>query len=302
MIWLGAKRGYLTDWITQRWVQLTGKRVDLEREAWLQGPAGKTSGIGLYFFDEFAAESGLVVQRQVEDSGLMTDFSLLAAPDFDPSVISPKVVDFYEHTSNYELDAWGEWCGMFRPFGKLLALLFSRRLQQLNVPLTGLDTSKGIISEVIQLIEPITGQISYTAWVRQLLTTKNVLYAGSYSTCEVPNREGACVKVVFPLPNGNAIVIMRPEAHRDGSFSITSSGAGFGAAGFYFTVRERENHSWVRYVRTLKESIRVYEAEGNSVRADHVLTIWGATFLRLHYRLRPRESYVTKRVAPTAAT
>lgn len=103
MIWLGAKREYLSDWVTQRWVQLTGKRIDIEREFWLQGPVGNTTGIGLNFFDEFAAESGLTVQRQVGNSGLINDFNLLTASDFAPSTISPKVNDFYEHTSNYEL-------------------------------------------------------------------------------------------------------------------------------------------------------------------------------------------------------
>jgi len=129
-----------------------------------------------------------------------------------------------------------------------------------------------------------------------------VLYAGSYSICEIPKREGACVKVVFPLPNGDAIVIMRPEVHKDGSFEMTSSGRGFGDAGFYFTVRDRENEFWVRYVRTLKESIRVYEAEGGSVRADHELSIWGTTFLRLHYRLREGAGQKAKLTVPTNAT
>ena len=202
------------------------------------------------------------------------------------------MVSFYEQTSNYELDAWAQWCGAFRPFGSLLALLFSRRLQQLNVPLSGLDTSAGITSEVIQLVEPATEQVRYTAWVRQLLTTNNVLYAGSYSLCKVPNREGYCVKVVFPLPNGKAVVIMRPKVHSDGSFSVTSSGERFGDPGFYFTVHNRDLLFWVRHVRSLRESIRVYSTEHDLVRADHVLTIWGATFLRLHYKLRRRTNYV----------
>ncbi len=228
------------------------------------------------------------MQRQSPDCGLLENLHLLAAPDFDPSRVNASVAGFYERTSNYELDAWAEWCGAFRPFGRLLAVIFSRRLQQLNVPLAGLDTSRGVTSEIIQLVEPDTGQIRYTAWVRQLITTKNVLYAGSYSLCKIPNRVGACVKVVFPLPNGNAIVIMRPKVHEDGSLSVTSSGERFGDPGFYFTVRDRDSLFWARYISTLRESIGVYEAEDNSVRADHVLTIWGKTFLRLHYRLRPR--------------
>lgn len=44
---------------------------------------------------------------------------------------------------------------------------------------------------------------------------------------------------------------------------------------------------WVRYLRSLRESIHVYEHDGQ-IRADHVLSLWGLTFLRLHYRLRVR--------------
>jgi hypothetical protein len=96
------------------------------------------------------------------------------------------------------------------------------------------------------------------------------------------------VKVVFPLPNGNAIVIMRPEVHADGSLSVISSGNGFGEPGFYFTTRTPDGAAYARYVKSLRESIRVYAASHGEVRADHVLTLWGITFLRLHYRLRLR--------------
>ena len=57
---------------------------------------------------------------------------------------APRSAPEAARTAAYELDSWAEWCGAFRPFGRLLALLFSRRLQQLNVPLTGLDTSRGV--------------------------------------------------------------------------------------------------------------------------------------------------------------
>ena len=78
------------------------------------------------------------------------------------------------------------------------------------------------------LVDPRTGKSIYTAWVRQLLSNKNVLYPGSYSVCVLPGLAGACVKVVFPLPNGNASVIMYPESLSDGSFAFTSSGRNFG--------------------------------------------------------------------------
>lgn len=285
MLWLGPRRGYLTDWVTQRWVRATGRRVDLRDAPWLAGPVGDARGIGADFFERLAAREGLVVRR-AREAGLLADFSALAAPDFDPRAVRPGVAAFYERTAAYELDSWAEWTGTFRPFGRLLARLFSRRLQQLNVPLSGLDTSRGVTSEVLQLVDPATGDVRHTAWLRRLAGSGDVLYAGSYGLAALPGRAGACVKVVFPLPNGNAVVVMRPEAHADGSFSVVSAGTRFGDPGFYFTVREDDGAVSARYVASLKESIRVYEAEGGAVRADHVLRLWGATFLRLHYRLR----------------
>jgi hypothetical protein len=287
MIWLGESRGYLTDYVTQCWVRLTGRPVDLGSDPWLAGPVGDVRGIGREFFAELARREGLELRHGADSHarGLISDFAALAAPDFDPGRVAPAVVDFYARTSAYELDAWAEWCGAFRPFGRLLGQLFSRRLQQLNVPLSALDTSRGVTSDVIQLVEPATGRVRHTAWMRELLGTGNVLYAGTYSLAAVPGRTGQCVKVVFPLPNGNAIVLMRPELHPDGSLTIVSAGERFGDPGFYFTVHDR-GRVRARYVRAMQERIRVYPAEHGTVRADHVLTLWGATFLRLHYRLR----------------
>ena len=143
---------------------------------------------------------------------------------------------------------WSEWCGAFRPFGGALAAIFSRRLQQLNVPLSALDTKLGITSQVVQLRER-SGRIVYTAWVRDVVSTGRTLYAGTYSVCRVPGAPGGCVKVVFPLPHGSAIA---------------------------------------RHVRALQETIRVYADADGVLRADHDLWIWGARFLRLHYRMRAR--------------
>lgn len=300
MIWLGDRRGCLSDWATQRWVQATGRRLHLADAPWLAGPAGDPRGIGPGYFLDLARRDGLRVRRS-SDAGLLTNFSALAAPDFDPEAVDPAVVAFYARTAAYELDSWAEWSSAFRPFGRLLALLFSRRLQQLNVPLTGLDTSRGVTSEVLQLVDPTSGGVQHTAWVRRLVGSGDVLYAGSYSTTPVPGREGLCVKVVFPLPNGNAIVVMRPEVHPDGSLSVVSAGRRFGDPGFYFTVHAGPGKVWARYVASLKESIRVYSAEGGSVRADHVLSLWGATFLRLHYRLRLRGRALAPAAEPALA-
>jgi hypothetical protein len=265
-------------------VRTTGHRIDLLKLAWLSGPVGDTTGIGENFFDRLATREGLVARRS-DKGGLLPTMDALAGGSFDPKLIHPAVRRFYERTAEYELEAWAEWCGIFRPFGRLLALLFSRRLQQLNVPLSGLDLRLGATSAVIQLVDPVSGQLHYTGWLRTLRATQNVLYAGSYSVSQVPGLERPCVKVVFPLPNGNAQIFLKPEIDLDGSLTITSSGQRFGDPGFYFTVHH-DGQVWACYVRAMQESIRVYP-DGRDVRADHQMWLWRATFLRLHYRLRP---------------
>ncbi len=285
MLWLGDKRGYLTDWITQQWVCITGRQIDLERDPWLSGSIGKTTGIGKDYFDKLAYETGLEVRKQQTGTGLIQNLDALGWDGLDPNTIQAGVRHFYEHTADYDLDVWSQWSGIFRPFGSLLALLFSRRLQQLNVPLSGLDTSQGVTSEIVQLVDPKSDDVQYTAWVRELIGRKDVLYAGSYSLCRVPGFSGICVKVVFPLPNGNGVVLMKPEVHEDGSLTVKSAGERFGEPGFYFTVYRSDGKVYARYVRALREWIHVYETERGDVRADHTLTLFGLVFLRLHYRL-----------------
>jgi hypothetical protein len=161
MIWLGNRRGYLTDWATQRWVAVTGRTTTLAENPWLEGPVGDTTRIGGECFRELAAREGLSVQDGAGARGIVPEFSVLDGPRFQTSAASHRVRDFYEHTAAYELDAWATWCGAFKPFGWLLAILFSRRLQQLNVPLSGLDTSRGLTNAVWHLVDAASNARPY---------------------------------------------------------------------------------------------------------------------------------------------
>lgn len=286
MIWLGARRGYLTDWVTQLWVRATGRRVSLDEHPWLAGPIGDTDRIGGECFRQLAQRDSLLLVDGDGTRGILPDLHSLSGPAFTGASVSGEVRHFYEQTADYELDAWAQWCGAFKPFGWLLAVLFSRRLQQLNVPLSGLDTSRGLTNEVWHLVDRSAGDVRYVVWIRHLAGSGDTVYAGSYGASRVPGWPGACLKVTFPLPNGNAMVIMRPAAGDDGSMTLTSSGARFGDPGFYFTVVHGDGSVSARYVPTMRETIRVFETAAGEARADHTLTIWGLVFLRLHYRAR----------------
>jgi hypothetical protein len=56
VIWLGEKHGNLSDWVTQRWVQVTGRRLALSEYPWLDGPIGNTLEIGRDYFENYFAE------------------------------------------------------------------------------------------------------------------------------------------------------------------------------------------------------------------------------------------------------
>lgn len=285
------KRGCFADWLTQRWVQATGREVTWCEFPWMEGPVGDVEGIGTDFFHRCAARNGWTVVEDDDSRGLLSRLSMIDGPTCRVAEVHPRIVEFYEQTSRFDFDVWSQWCGAFRPFGWALAAMFSRRLQQLNVPLSPLETKLGISSRVVKLVRG-DGATAGTAWIRETVASKRALYVGSYSTCRVPAFEGTCLKVAFPLPNGYALVIMKPESHADGSLTVRSSGARFGDPGFYFYVAAEAGRGWARYVGSMKESIHVFCDDYGALRADHDLRLFGATFLRLHYRMRDRLSRV----------
>jgi hypothetical protein len=85
----------------------------------------------------------------------------------------------------------------FRPLAWLLVSLVSRRIEQLNLPVSPLDTSRGMSSDVIQLLDKTNGEILYTCWLRKVIASGDVVYAGFYSICKPSNYAGQCVKVVI---------------------------------------------------------------------------------------------------------
>ena len=72
---LAQRLGPLADRITQLWVRLTGRRVDLATHPWLTGPVGRPDGIGPDFFDLLARAESLEVSEGGNPRGLIQDLS-----------------------------------------------------------------------------------------------------------------------------------------------------------------------------------------------------------------------------------
>ena len=288
--------GALTAAGIRTWVRLTGKRIARREAPWLECPMGPRGRIGGEFYARLAEQQRLHL-LPARDHGLLPDFRRLAGAGFDPSRICPEVRDFYEHTACYRVEAWSEAPVLTRLFLWGLTKFVSRRMDQLNFPVSSLELAGGMTSEILPMVAA-SGERVYTGWLRRLAADGRVIYTGLYSTARPAAHPDPCVKVSFPLPLGSATVFLRPEAQPDGSLKLISAGARFGDPGFYRMVEAGPDHWRVRYLRTLREVFHVFVDGRGVLRTAHEVRFLGLTVLRLHYKLERDRSTTGSRGGP----
>jgi hypothetical protein len=266
-------------------VRVTGRRIRRSDAPWLNCFLGEPGLIGTGIYQRIADQEQLRL-RTPPEVGLIPDFEALRGPSFDPEGVDSRIRHFYEHAAEYHLEVWSEVYFVGRFFLWLLVEFLSRRMDQLNFPISSLEVAKGMTSELVQLYEPATGRVVSTGWLRRMKSTGRVIYAGIYSSIRIPGEENPCVRVTFPC-RGSANVYLRPVAHADGSFGLDSSGSAFGKSGFYRLVESGAEHWRVRNFTTLHELFRVYVDPDGVLRTDHKISFVGLTILRLHYKMTP---------------
>ncbi|MEQ9092443.1 MAG: hypothetical protein RIE52_15220 [Balneola sp.] len=271
------------DWFTQQWILVWGKRIDPEKVPWLMGPFGKSDWISDEFVKELAQDEGLVIERDVKSQGLIPSIELLGLSEDELEKLSNHVIEFYQNTSEYDLELFVRWNPLFKVLGYFVKILFSKRIDQLNIPTESISSSKEISSEIITLTDPDSEEIKYTIWYRTFKTTGQVLYSGVYSTCILPTGQ-SCIKAVFPLPKGNATVIMSPTVGRNGELQLYSSGKKFGDPGFYFLLEDSKGDLWAQYIRSFRD-ILIVTSDKEKVSAEQTLTLWNKEVVRFNYEI-----------------
>lgn len=269
------------------YLRLFGRTVRRDEVPWLSGPIGRRGRIGDDFYDWLAQTEGLTKHINRSGSGLLPSVRVLAGESFDPSRADTAVLHFYENTSEYDLDVWSETRFPARLCLWLLVSTVSRYMNQLNFPVHGLEMSRGMTSDIVELCDDAS-DTRYRGWFRKVKATDQVIYTGFYMTERPPGHGSPCVKVVFPLPSGKAVVLLRPGLDDHGRFTLMSSGKEFGDPGFYRILDLGDGRLKVRYLRSLKEFFEVYRDDDGVLRCDHRVEFLGMTMLRLHYRMRPK--------------
>src|SRR5262245_40582765 len=129
--------------------------------------------IGPEFYKYLAERENLATQR-APNAVLLPCFDALRGPDFDPDQVCPDVRDFYEHTACYRLEAWSEAALSTRFFLWGLTRFVSRRMDQLNFPVSSLELAGGMTSDILPMVRS-GGQHVYTGWLRRLAASDRVV-------------------------------------------------------------------------------------------------------------------------------
>lgn len=269
-------------------IRVFGRVVRLSSEPWLAGPIGGDY-IGDQPYEELARRENLTLVRNAGEGGLLPNANALDGPSFHADGLKPEIRRFYEQTANHRMDISG---ASFFPGNLglwLLVTTLSRKVNQLNFPLHALSTARQIDSEIV-LLKDSNEQVRYVGWYRRIASEGRALYTGFYMTQKVPQCENPCVKVVFPMPNGNATVILRPSLDRHGDLRLSSKGKRFGDAGFYRVEKLDEERLRVWRVSTLHEEFFVYLDSSQGLRCDHTVSFLGMRVLQLHYQIERRSS------------
>lgn len=277
----GERNRSIQDWITQQWVRYFGERLYLDKDSWLLGPFGKVGARGPDFLSQLASGEHLKIDKQ--KGGIIEHFDELGFTEEEQNRLHPQVIDFYQNTSAYDLQFRVKWNPLFKFCGLLLRFLFSKRIGQLNIPIRNIAADEAMSSEVIALIDKNTGAKRYTLWLRALIGSGELVYSGVYDLAKLPNGK-RCVKAVFPLPNGNATVLLVPKISPDGALILESSGNKKGDAGFYFLLVDKQGDLWTKYLSSFRDSLSVF-SDKNGLQAVQRLTLWKLFVVEFRYRI-----------------
>lgn len=271
------------DRLTRTFWRLKGRPVDLAgAERWLSAPMHQGQTIGDSWLQAAADAHGGAVRDDVRNAGLLSEMAQLDGPEFRAADLHPQIRHFYEHTSDWRMEVWTQWNPVFQPGGELISRFFGRRVQQLALPTRPLEVAYGMDSRVALILDA-EGRQRAAAWLRTLRSTGEYVYSGCYSSTLLPGQAQPSVHVAFPLEAGNVQVFLKPTVLPGGALQLTSPAGRFGHHGAYVVVEDRGGTHAAR--APIHETFRVYLDPEGVVRTDHLLCLWSAPVVRLHYKL-----------------
>ena len=263
-------------------VTLLAERVRPEDLPFVVPREARSSYVGTNYVRDLAATLGGHYQPDAPDVGIVGSLDELAGPGFDPVAVDPRVREFYEHTTRFQLDIVPQWRLWVRPGYLLYRTVVARPLGQANVPMNQRETQRGIRSRIDTITLPGTDEVAVRGWIRSFADTDEPIYVGVYTTYRHDGR--GYVSVGFPVPQGNFTATLQP-GHRAGGGLVLTSRSELDHPGHYLAYIDPATRDVTALaVHGFAEQLDVYVSDGQ-LRAEHAFSVFGLPFLVLHYRM-----------------
>ncbi|HSJ35156.1 MAG TPA: hypothetical protein VLB85_08900 [Acidimicrobiia bacterium] len=247
--------------------------------------AEKQGYVGVDYLRRHADEIGAPFTRNPADIGIVDSIDRLEGPSFDPTRVDPRIREFYEHTSRFDLEIVPRW----RPWMRLPFLayreMFARPLGQANAPFQVEEVGGGVVSWIDTIDVDGDGRPEFRAWVRAYAGTLEPLYVGIYTTFRAGDT--GYVSVGFPLPTGSFTATLHPSHLVDGDLLLTSRHPDPRVGHYLSLVDPDTGHVSVAELTTFHEEIHIYLREGRLL-TDHRFFLGYTEFMSLHYTISRR--------------
>lgn len=188
--------------------------------------------------------------------------------------VAKTILDFYEHTIDYELRAKVYWQTWFKPFAFVYRQM-SRFLKQINLPLSSQQVK--MTGDIYPIDEGANGRQSVRAWVRKIKGETVFVALYSFHTDGVRTY----MNIALPLPYTSMHGILAFNQH-DENVELTSERKDetMKDAGIYLIIGKNG-----RFRLPLSETFDLKEIKQDRLEATHRMNICGIRFLTIHYTI-----------------
>lgn len=200
-------------------------------------------------------------------NGLVDDMGIYKLP-----ALSPRIAEFYENTTDYQLVATVKWRSWFKPFAFLYSLI-SRKTQQINLPTHGRKVE--MTGNVSVLQDEVDGRTKVRAWLRKI--GDDTAFVALYSHHTHAGR--TYMNIALPLPFSTMTGIL--ELNQTGNaLQLTSKKVSSqnGDSGIYLSFKRGH-----LFKLPIEESFVVREMKDGTLHAHHEMWIFSIPFLTIDY-------------------
>jgi len=244
-------------------------------------PFSRIQGRGTIGANIFAELGVLDPAAEKKPTGLVDNMQAYRGGQFDPVLLDPDIIAFYEHTDEHELQVTPRWNRAFRLPAKAYKAV-SQRMEQMNFPLEAENDDLQVKSAILPIRDDKDGREHVRAWVRTCAQSQKAIYAALYST----HVSGGTryMNIAFPLPYSQLTSVLRLQNGAGRSLVLTSwpDETTPGDQGVYVVLNQKA----IRF--PINETITVWKSPGSAkgnIEARHEMWLFGVKFLTLEYRI-----------------